>query len=167
MIIIAILMAVAIPTFLAQKSNARRTKVMSDFKTFQHAMEACSAAKNPFDGTYGGCSEHVQLVAYDKGLKNIKLCCSFHPTRDGVYDINGVSSPGARVSNITAPGDDIVGYEFDAWIRDGDTMVMFQLIHWPDGTVTRRCGKTQYHLPLSKDPLSGVPGSRICTNGSW
>ena len=44
MIIISILMAVAVPTFLSQKNNALKTQATSNIKQVITALESCAAA---------------------------------------------------------------------------------------------------------------------------
>ncbi|WP_119070623.1 prepilin-type N-terminal cleavage/methylation domain-containing protein [Rubrobacter indicoceani] len=51
-IIIGILAAIAIPTFLAQRDRANRSALQSDMRNAATAAQACAAAA---DGSYAGC----------------------------------------------------------------------------------------------------------------
>ena len=53
MLILGILAAIAIPTFLNQRDKARDSKAKADVRTAQTAMETC-ATENA-SGTYAGC----------------------------------------------------------------------------------------------------------------
>jgi prepilin-type N-terminal cleavage/methylation domain-containing protein len=161
MIIVAVLMAVAVPTFLAQKSTARKTQALANFSMIQKAVESC-AARN-VDGTYTGCTEHSPLFVYEKALKHLPKCCSANV--EGEYDINGVGPGGARVASA-GPTDPMVGYEVFTWFNDGDRQVWFQLVHWDDGVVTKHCGAGT-RPPWSKAKGAGIRGSRTCPTGTW
>jgi len=164
MIIIAILMAVAIPTFLSQKSTARKTQLLTNIRMIQDALESCSAAGS--DGLYTGCAEHDYLWAYDKSLKDLPICC---PTSDriaGAFDINGIDDDDTIVW-VPSRTQQLQGYEIDTWMNDGDKKIWFQLAHWPDGTISKRCGEGDRPSSFDKAQLGGVPGSRICPKGSW
>jgi type IV pilus assembly protein PilA len=61
-IIIGVLAAIAIPTFLAQRDQARRAMVESDVRNAAAAATSCSAAN---DGTYGtACDSVAELEAF-------------------------------------------------------------------------------------------------------
>jgi type IV pilus assembly protein PilA len=61
-IIIGILAAIAIPTFLAQRDSARVATVESDLRNAATAAQACSADN---DGSYATCNTVGKLETYD------------------------------------------------------------------------------------------------------
>src|SRR5688500_5477317 len=61
-IIIGILAAIAIPTFLAQRDAARVATVESDVRNAAAAATSCSAAN---DGSYATCNTTAALQAFD------------------------------------------------------------------------------------------------------
>lgn len=72
MIIISILMAIAIPTFLGQKENAKATSAKANIKSVQDAIEACAAA-DPSGSYQGGtppCWQLASVTALEPGLKS-------------------------------------------------------------------------------------------------
>jgi prepilin-type N-terminal cleavage/methylation domain-containing protein len=165
MVIVAILMAVAVPTFLSQKSSARRTQVLSNFKMIQDALETCAASRNGSDGTYGGCTEHTQLQAYEKGIAQLEICCPSGSVVLNTYDINGIAGGVRRLTPVDT--DNVEGYELIAWVKDGDKAIWFQLLHWSDGGITKRCGEGKVLPPFTATPGTAVAGSRMCRDGSW
>jgi type IV pilus assembly protein PilA len=60
-IIIGILAAIAIPTFLAQRTQAWEAAAESDLRNAASAATSCSAANN---GSYVNCATAAQLRAY-------------------------------------------------------------------------------------------------------
>ena len=165
MIIIAVLIAIAVPTFLSQKSAATKTQLTMQIKLMQNALEACSAAKN-LDGSYMGCAEHDYLWEFEPSVKDIPKCCPTPARIPGAFDINGIS---ATNQIIWVPGrtEPVAGYEIDTWMHDGGTMIWFQLAHWPDGSVTRHCGEGNRPSSFAKDKPPGVKYSRVCKTGTW
>lgn len=162
MIIIAILMAIAVPTFLAQKSNAVKSKTLQNIEMMKDAIEACAVGNQ--DGSYTGCSEHVDLFRFEPSLQQLPICCPSGVQLDS-YDVNGVVDGVRRA--VPVPGEYVMGYEFITWLKDGDKKVWFQLVHWDDGTVSRRCGEGLVFPAMNTSPSPGVPGSRVCTTGKW
>lgn len=163
MIIIAILMAVAVPTFLAQKSTARKTQLLGNIHNIQQAIESC--ATNNTDGSYAGCTEHVYIQNYEKSLKDLPICCPDATRQAGEFDLNGVDTDDAIVW-VATPTQKLHGYEIDTWMQDGDHEIWFQVAHWSDGTITRKCGEGK-RPTFRKTPEPGVPGSRACPTGNW
>lgn len=161
MIIIGILLAIAVPTFLGQKTSARRSQSLANVHMIQQAIEACSAARS--DGQYTGCAEHSALYVYEPSLKHLPRCCSSKV--EGEFDINGVTASGGRIAS-PGPTDDVYGYEVFTWFNDGDTPVWFQLVHWHDGTVTKSCGSGM-RPTWTTGKGAPVKGSRVCTTGTW
>ncbi len=96
MIIIAILMAVAVPTFLRQKQSAIGTKAKANIKTISTAIEACAASN--VDGTYGGgtgadCKDPATLSAQEPAV-GILLSAG-----DGAGTTFAIGNPSAGSAN--------------------------------------------------------------------
>lgn len=151
MIIIAILMAVAVPTFLAQKNNAQKTKATANIKQIVNAVEACAASNT--DGTYGGCTTSAQLKAFEKGLANLTIADSTTPAMNG-YSISHVGATPASAQ----------GYIVGAQIKDGNTTPYFYEIHKEDGTLLKLCGSAAM-TGASVVNTAAVPNSRTCPPG--
>jgi prepilin-type N-terminal cleavage/methylation domain-containing protein len=166
MIIVAILAAVAIPTFLTQKSTASRTKAMENIDQVAKAVEACAASG---DGSYGRCLEHAQLVAFEPTLKPILDVWGGGPRTHGEFDIDAILA--GRVVKAPSATAQYQGYVISTWIQDGDTQVWFSLVHSDDGSVHKWCGKgdTGAATPGGSVPTAGsrVPSSRVCATGRW
>lgn len=146
MIIIAILMAVAVPTFLAQKNNAQKTKATANIKQIVNAIEAC--AVNNTSGGYEGCtatSGSNSLTTFEKGLASL------------TFGTAGVETYQITPTGGTSPQ----GYTVTTAIKDGDKTVYFAEVHGEDGTLTKLCGASASSLGTL------VSGSRTCTNGKW
>jgi prepilin-type N-terminal cleavage/methylation domain-containing protein len=154
MIIIAILMAVAVPTFLAQKNSAQKTKATANIKQIVNAIEACAA--NITTGAYADpgppavdCTNFTNLKTYEKGL--VPLAAG---TGVGQYNITPVASGGSTV-----------GYAVKTVIQDGQTQVAFVEHHAADGGLYKMCGASG--LSPTATVGAAVAGSRTCTNGRW
>lgn len=163
MIIIAILMAIAVPTFLAQKSTARKTQLLENIHNIQQAIESCAASNT--DGSYAGCTEHVYIQKYEKSLADLPICCPDANRQAGEFDLNGVAD-GDEIVWVATPTQQLYGYEIDTWMQDGDHDIWFQVAHWTDGTITRKCGEGK-RPTFRTTPEPGVPGSRACPTGKW
>lgn len=160
MIIIAILTAVAVPTFLAQKSTANKTQVLGNVSNIQKAILACGANNN--DGALTGCAEHTHIWDYEPSVRHLLRKGSggwFAPDGRSYYDVDGIDETGAI---IYSPGrtQPLYGFQVTTAIRDGDKEIVFRLKHDVDGKVVKEC----YWNGHAKGP---VAGSRICTNGTW
>ena len=142
MIIIAILMAVAIPTFLAQKNTAQKTKATANLKQIVNAIESCSA--NNTDGTNTGCTAPAQLTAFEKGLANLKF-----------------GAPNIDTYQVTANGTQ--GYSVQTMIKDGQVNVYFAENHLDDGQIAKICGGSA--LGATATTGSAVANSRTCAPG--
>jgi len=153
MIIIAILMAVAVPTFLGQKNNAQKSKATSNIKQIVNAIESC--AVNNTDGGYQGCVLPTDLKRTEKGLNSITDMVSTGATTVSQYGI--VPTPGASPQ----------GYAVSTAIKDGDKIVFFTEVHGEDGTLLKGCGTAALAPSAIMSPTTGVPDSRTCTNGKW
>ncbi|MCW2974552.1 MAG: prepilin-type N-terminal cleavage/methylation domain [Thermoleophilia bacterium] len=146
MIIIAILMAVAVPTFLAQKNTAQKTKATANIKQVVNAIESCSA--NNTDGTYTNCNTWALLTTYEKALVNLK-----NGTGVGQYQVTFNNPPTAYVVTGT--------------ISDAGKTVVFSEVHGADGSLFKGCGAAGLPITTTKAPTTGVVGSKTCTNGNW
>src|SRR4051812_39296469 len=76
MIIISILMAVAVPTFLSQKNTALKTQATSNIKNVINAVESCASQITTggyTDGNGTDCTNQTQLEGYEASLKNLKI----------------------------------------------------------------------------------------------
>ena len=100
-LIIGILAAIAIPTFLSQRKKGQDTAALSDAKTAQLAMETCATDN---DGKYTTC-DFPTLVAVEKSLTGSRV----DPANGGSvaplaasYTIVGHSVSGAD-KTITGP----------------------------------------------------------------
>ena len=70
-IIIGILAAIAIPTFLAQRTRAQESAAQSDLRNAGAAATTCASANN---GSYASCTEAVLISTYDfKASENVNL----------------------------------------------------------------------------------------------
>jgi type IV pilus assembly protein PilA len=162
MIIIAILMAVAVPTFLAQKNNAQKTKATANIKQIVNAIESC--AVNNTDGTYTGtgstppgtnCLTDVNLKSFEKGLTSLGTILAASPTNPGQY---------AVLPNNTQ------GYSVQSVIQDGDYRVRFAENHLEDGNLAKICSAGTGSAPAiaaTATTGAGNPNARTCTNGRW
>jgi prepilin-type N-terminal cleavage/methylation domain-containing protein len=150
MIIIAILMAVAIPTFLAQKNTAQKTKVTANIKQIVNAIESCAA--NNTDGTYTGCTtlgasvtDPNTLKQFEKGLANLTQGTALNQ-----YSVAAVGTQGYRVAGS---------------IQDGNVSVWFAEIHQEDGTILKICGPGTTAAGMSATTPQPVANSRTCAPG--
>lgn len=151
MIIISILMAVAVPTFLAQKNNAQKSKATANIKQIVNAVESCAA--NNTDGTYAGCTTAATLKSFEKGLTSLTIADGTTPASNG-YAITHVGA-----SPTTAQG-----YIAQAQIKDGNVNVYFAEIHKEDGTLLKLCGAAPMTATSVKN-TAAVPNSRTCAPG--
>jgi len=163
MIIIAILMAVAVPTFLAEKSRARKTQIIQNFHNIELAIQACSLQNT--DGSYAGCADWIPIWKYEPTLGNLPICCATPEVPANAYDINAIDGSNTIIwwPDETTP---YSGFETDTWMQDGGKKIWFQFAHWPDGTITRKCGEGN-RPTFTKTAEPGVPGSRVCRTGKW
>lgn len=133
MIIIAILMAVAIPTFLAQKNNAQKTKATANIKQLVNAVESCAATNT--DGTYEGCTTGTQLANFEKGLESLGTIVTTAPSKAFEYQVVPLGAGGAHAATDAGAQ----GYMVQTRIKDGATDVYFAEIHREDGSLLKLC----------------------------
>ena len=158
MIIISILMAVAIPTFLSQKSTAQRSKATSNIKHIVNAIESCAA--NLTDGTYGNCANTAggfsDLVDGEKSLTQFSLVGRGGANSPGEYAVRPIGTQGFSVATM---------------IKDGDRFVGFAENHFETGEVFKICvgAASRAGATVSAVATTGTadPASRTCTTGSW
>ena len=107
MIIIAILMAVAVPTFLKQKQNAVRTQATANIKQIVNAVEAC--ATDNIDGSYTNCNSKAAVLTAEPSLKGIEKGGQTFTVTGGANDYTVVltlaNSQGTFTEAHTATGD--------------------------------------------------------------
>jgi type IV pilus assembly protein PilA len=138
MIIISILMAVAVPTFLAQKNNAQKTKATGNIKQIVTAIESC--AVNNTDGGYTGCTADGSLKAFEKGLTSLGAFTAAAPAADNAYQVVPLGTAGAAL----APDAQAQGYLVQTRIKDGSKTIYFAEIHLEDGTLYKLCGTAAF-----------------------
>ena len=100
-IIIGILAAIAIPTFLAQRTRAQEASAQSDLRNAGAAATSCAAANN---GSYSTCTKQVLIDTYD-----------FNETADVTVT---VPAPSATVWTASAKNDN-GGRTFNFSTADG------------------------------------------------
>jgi type IV pilus assembly protein PilA len=102
MIIIAILMAVAVPVFLGQKQKALATQAKSNAKHLQDTIESCAA------GTTNGqlsqatlnCTTVAQIAIDEPSLSSIAVAAP----AAGKVAITGGSATGYTLQSVTSDG---------------------------------------------------------------
>jgi prepilin-type N-terminal cleavage/methylation domain-containing protein len=173
MIIIAILMAVAVPTFLSQKNNAQKTQATANIKQIVNAIESC--ASNNLDGSYRpavvtpGTTDCLLWTGaantITPGLKTMEK--GLVPLAAGVP-----STTAPRVYQVAPIGSQ--GYMVQTGIQDGDVTIFFAEIHYQDGGLKKVCGGAPIPVPAAGAttpagilPGAAVPQSRTCTSGVW
>jgi len=112
-LIIGILAAIAIPSFLNQRSKGNDAEAKSTVVTAAEAMETCATDNN---GSYTGCTEASLL--------------SIEPT------LNDANTPTDRLT--VTPGTPASGYTITV-VSSRSTAVTFTLTRAGDGTTTRTC----------------------------
>jgi prepilin-type N-terminal cleavage/methylation domain-containing protein len=169
MIIIAILMAIAVPTFMSQKSAALKTKAIANIKQVENAIESCAANYAPGEGGYSRCLEHAELVKTEPALKDILDVWNGGPTKPGDFDVDAIET--GNVIKAPVAGKDYPGYIVSTWIQDSGKRVFFADAHMADGSIIHSCGEgtTDTAAPSGgvPNPGSAVTGSKTCLSGRW
>lgn len=151
MIIIAILMAVAVPTFLAQKRNALATRAKVNIKMVVNTIESCAAsnttgaikgARNCTDAAVLRQDEPVLDAMGNKFWSGTGNNVFPLPDQIAVADLEGGWGTRMGYSVRTSFFDKSVGY---GW-------VMYWEHHFPDGRVDRGCSPR---------------GASTCKTGTW
>lgn len=103
MVVIGILTAIAIPTYAAQKANARKAKVLIQMRTFQRAVESC--AGDSYDETYFGCLGQNELASeVDRALDQIPWVEGPNPNEpEGSVDVDGIQGRRPRLEGTQRP----------------------------------------------------------------
>lgn len=165
MIIISILMAVAVPTFLSQKNTALKTQATANIKNVVNAIESCGA--NIPTGGYaapgaGGinCLDAETLVSFEKSLTNLNI----NPTEGGLV-------PGTFLVETTDSTSN-QGYMVQTAIHDSGVPVYFVEAHMVDGAKYQLCGATQFSADTINTVAAnttdrGVAASKTCKTGTW
>jgi type IV pilus assembly protein PilA len=138
-LIIGILAAIAIPSFLSQKSKGEDAATKSDARSAQTAMETYYTDNNNYGATV------TALQSIEPTLKNATLAVS--------------ASNGATAANSSsAPTTD---YRVTA---TGASLRTFSIDRAADGTVRRLCT-----VPANTDPgaCKGATNSSSASSGTW
>lgn len=125
MIIIAILMAVAVPTFLKQKQNALATKAKANVKAVVSTIESCAATN--VTGAYNSprdCTATASLIADEPTLTNLSLGTAAAPPADTC----SVSGGGAQAYQVNC-----------SFLGESGTVVTFSEQHTANGTINKTC----------------------------
>jgi hypothetical protein len=146
---LAILLAVAVPTFSAQKENAVSANSTANIKQVVNAIESCAA--NNTDGAYAGgadtnCLDPAALRDYESGLEEIEL---------------GTGVPRSGGYQVATIGSEHMGYLVQAAVGDG----YFAELHFPDGRLLKLCGPKPFTAASTPNDGSGDTGS--CSDGTW
>jgi type IV pilus assembly protein PilA len=161
MIIIAILMAVAVPTFLSQKNTAVKTKATANIKQVVNAIESC-ATQLPSGGYKDSgaapltCTDGPTLQGFEKALVSLTI---------------GAGTPAVGAYQVT-PTTDFQGYMVQTAITDSGQTIFFNESHASDGTLWKHCGTTAATAPAvstnSTEPAATPVGtSKTCKTGKW
>ncbi len=154
--IIALLLAVAFPTFVTQKSTAQATTATANVKQLVNAIESCAAAR--IDGTYQGnpsmgpdCLDPAELVEMESALAQLTIGTT--PPRAGAYQVAPIGTDG-------------YGYMVQAASESSSTggPVWFAELHLADGRLLKLCDDEP--LAVADRAADGFD-SEGCSNGSW
>ncbi|MCW2920451.1 MAG: hypothetical protein JWL76_325 [Thermoleophilia bacterium] len=152
--IFSLLLAIAVPTFSAQKSNAQATQVKANVKQVVYAVESCAAVR--VDGTYTGsdssigpdCLDPAVLLDNEPALGPLHLGTA--PAADGGYQVAPVGSDGT-------------GYMIQA-ASEASPTIWFAELHLTDGQILKLCDTR----PLSAtDRSGGTIDGQGCSAGTW
>ncbi|MBC7631924.1 prepilin-type N-terminal cleavage/methylation domain-containing protein [Aeromicrobium sp.] len=155
MIIIAILMAVAVPTFLSQKNTAVKTKATANIKQVVNAIESCATqlpSGGYTDATAGGlnCLTPATLVALEPALKSLGTI--------------GTASAAPAANQYTVVPVGSQGYAVAATIVDAGDNMTFIEHHSSTGELYKLCGRNMAPTATTSGP---VTGSKTCLTGKW
>ncbi len=128
MIIIAILMAVAVPTFLRQKQSAIGTKAKANIKTIVTAVESCAASN--IDGKYHSSSTAGAADCTD--TENLK---AQEPAVGELLE----TGDGAGATFTVNAGADAFGYSVVATVPASGGTATITETHTDGGQVTKTC----------------------------
>lgn len=147
MIIIAILMAVAVPTFLSQKNNALKTQATANIKQVITAMESCAAqipSGGYVEGTYN-CSQAATLTSLEASLANLNI----------------VATAPSNINQTQVALDSTnQGFIVQRRINDSGQNIYFAEIHTAAGQIYKLCGSNAF--TVSSNTSSPVAASKTC-----
>jgi type IV pilus assembly protein PilA len=138
-LIIGILAAIALPTFLGQQSKGQDSSAKSNARNLVTQVESC-VADSP--GNYSGCTA---------------------PANTGLNVGTAGSLPGdeaVSVSNLTA---DNKGYTVTAKSKSGNYFAITRAA--TTGAITKTCGTILDEAGVASTDSNGTTGS--CKNGTW
>lgn len=118
LLLLPIILAVAIPTFLAQKEIAGSTVAKADVKNVVNAVESCATVN--VDGSYSGCGDAAALAEIEPVLADVLQDCG---------------SAGGVCVELTA---DEMGYTVRAVDR-GSPSTTYVESHGSDGAIQKTC----------------------------
>ena len=160
MIIISILMAVAVPTFLSQKQSALKTKATGNIDQVTKAIDSC--ATNNTDGSYQGCVDQATLLNYEKSFAGYTFPTTITPTsNDKTFQVVPILASGAAGP---ATGVGAMGYMVQTRVAEGNASIYFAEINRADGRKLKLCS---YNAALTVASTTGAPNanSKICKTG--
>jgi type IV pilus assembly protein PilA len=160
MIIISILMAVAVPTFLSQKNTALKTQATSNIKNVINAVESCASqiTTGGYKDPTTDCTDGPTLVSYEASLKNLGI------TRTALT---------AAIADIPKTYVDLVGttgqgYIVEKVIQDSGQFVFFAEIHTEAGDLYKWCNTAPVPLTQATAPTSATQANtKTCKKGTW
>jgi type IV pilus assembly protein PilA len=144
-LIIGILAAIAIPSFLAQKSKANDASAKELVRTAQTTAETYATDNN---GSYAGLTL-TGLVGVEPTINSTigNGNAYLNPNATSGSVVNGVTNVSASTYTVTATA-----------VPTGDT---FSITKNSDGTVSRLC------QPASNSNKGGCPNGTTTTAGTW
>jgi type IV pilus assembly protein PilA len=103
LVIIGILLAIAVPSYLGFKKRADQGAAKSNIRAALPAVEAYSSDNG---GSYTGISSTILKASYDAGISstNLTVSSSSSSAYTVTYDSNGSAANGCTAS-FTGPGD--------------------------------------------------------------
>lgn len=160
MIIISILMAVAVPTFLSQKNTALKTQATANIKQVVNAIESCAAQI-----TTGGyvdnsatppmsCGDGPTLEGYEKSLTQLKIQA----------EAPAASAAGSAQTQVALTASQ-QGYMVQKVIADSGKFVFFAEIHTDAGDLFKLCSTTP--LTIASTTGAADPVTKTCKTGKW
>lgn len=147
MIIIAILMAVAVPTFLSQKNSALKTQATANIKQVITAIESC-AAQIPTGGYVEGtfdCSTKATLENLEASLVQLQI---------------QATAPTNEAQTQVVLGEINQGFMVQKRIMDSGSPVYYAEIHRADGNIYKLCGAAAF--AYTSTTSSPVGTSKTC-----
>jgi prepilin-type N-terminal cleavage/methylation domain-containing protein len=157
MIIIAILMAVAVPAFLGQKQKAIATQAKSNIKNIADAIDSCAASLTNGEYVQGAvdCTTPATIGNNEPSLNALKITAG-----------NAPGSGGYSVNAAAAYGND--GYAVIANVNVGGTPMYFWEEKLASGQENKYCAP-QVTLGGTTPPAAGAGAAaqKVCPTGAW